>query len=202
MHLLFEEEGDLKVGAVLAAVAKRREQDERRASHVAELLAGRLPEPIRCQGAQLLLRPDKNSPEYRAVEQAARESKTTALRLLLARGAIASPYAWHLESFLARCFPRGTGFVPAPPDPPPHDASLTLAPVQAFSIDESSTTEIDDAFSVSPGPDGWIRVGIHIAAPATAIERDDALEAVARARMSTVYAPGLKITMLPPACIP
>ncbi len=54
---------------------------------------------------------------------------------------------------------------------------------------------------MSPGPDGWIRVGIHIAAPATAIERDDALDAVARARMSTVYAPGLKITMLPPAWI-
>jgi len=187
--------------AALAAVAKRREQDERRASHVAELLAGRLPEPIRCQGAQLLLRPDKNSPEYRAVEQAARESKTTALRLLLARGSIVSPYAWHLESFLARCFPRGTGFVPLPGDPPPHDAALALAPVQAFSIDDSSTTEIDDAFSVSRTADGRIRVGIHIAAPATAIARDDPLDTLAGSRMSTVYAPGIKITMLPEAWI-
>src|SRR6266478_6265523 len=187
--------------AALAAVAKRREQDERRASHVAELLAGRLPEPIRCQGAQLLLRPDKNSPEYRAVEQAARESKTTALRLLLARGSIVSPYAWHLESFLARCFPRGTGFVPLPGDPPPHDAALALAPVQAFSIDDSSTTEIDDAFSVSRTAAGRIRVGIHIAAPATAIARDDPLDTLAGSRMSTVYAPGIKITMLPEAWI-
>jgi exoribonuclease-2 len=187
--------------AALASVARRREQDEQRALFVSELVAGRLPDPIRSQGPYLLLRPDKNSPHYKAVEQAAHELKTTALRLLLARGAIASPYAWHLESFLARCFPRGTGFVPAPADPGPHDASLTLAPVQAFSIDESSTTEIDDAFSVSPGPDACIRVGIHIAAPATAIERDDALDTLARARMSTVYAPGLKITMLPPAWI-
>src|SRR6267378_2104114 len=38
--------------AALAAVAKRREQDERRASHVAELLAGRLPEPIRCRASR------------------------------------------------------------------------------------------------------------------------------------------------------
>jgi len=187
--------------AALAALARRREQDEQRALFVGELLAGRLPEAIRSQGAALLLRPDRNSPPFKAVEQAAHELKTTALRLLLERGAIASAYAWHLESFLARCFARGTGFVPAPADPAPHDPALILAPVQAFSIDESSTTEIDDAFSVSPGPDGRIRVGIHIAAPATAIARDDPLDVQARARMSTVYAPGLKITMLPPAWI-
>src|SRR5215469_12007088 len=80
--------------AALAAVARRREQEQRRASYVQELLAGGLPEVIRAQGAHLLLRADKNSPEYKAVEQAAREQKTTVLRLLLARGSIASPYAW------------------------------------------------------------------------------------------------------------
>jgi exoribonuclease-2 len=187
--------------AALAAVAKRREQDERRASYVAELLAGGLPEPIRSQAAGLLLRSDRNSPEYKAVEQAARELKTNALSLLLARGSIASPYAWHVESFLARCFPRGTGFVPTPDGPAPHDELLPLAPVQAFSIDDSTTTEIDDAFSVSQTDNGRIRVGIHIAAPATAILRDDPLDVLARSRMSTVYAPGLKITMLPEAWI-
>ena len=187
--------------AALATVARRREQDEQRARFVADLLAGALPDPIRAQGAALLLRPDKNSLHYKAVEQAARELKTTALRLLLARGAIASPYAWHLESFLTRWFPQGTGFAPSPGLPPPHDASLALAPVAAFSIDDSSTTEIDDAFSVAPDTGGRIRVGIHIAAPAVAIARDDPLDALARSRMSTVYAPGLKITMLPAAWI-
>jgi exoribonuclease-2 len=44
-------------------------------------------------------------------------------------------------------------------------------------------------------------VGIHIAAPAIAILPDDALDAIARSRMSTVYAPGMKITMLPEAWI-
>jgi exoribonuclease-2 len=187
--------------AALAAVARRREQDEQRARFVAELLAGAVPDPIRAQGASLLLRPDKNSPHYKAVEQAARELKTTVLRLLLERGSIASPYAWHLESFLTRWFPQGTGFAPATPQPAAHDASLALAPVAAFSIDDSSTTEIDDAFSVSAATGGRIRVGVHIAAPAVAILRDDALDALARSRMSTVYAPGLKITMLPGAWI-
>jgi exoribonuclease-2 len=187
--------------AALVAVARRREQDEQRARYAEELVAGGLPDPIRAQGAALLLRSDKNSPPYKAVEQAARELKTTPLRLLLARGSIASPYAWHVESFVARWFAQGTGFVPAPDAPPAHDASLALAPVAAFSIDDSTTTEIDDAFSVCPGPAGRVRVGIHIAAPALAIRRGDALDALAKSRMSTVYAPGVKITMLPPAWV-
>ncbi|MHA0111972.1 RNB domain-containing ribonuclease, partial [Klebsiella pneumoniae] len=36
-----------------------------------------------------------------------------------------------------------------------------------------------------------------MAAPGLAIKRGDAIDAIARARMSTVYMPGEKITMLP-----
>ncbi len=36
---------------------------------------------------------------------------------------------------------------------------------QAFSIDDVTTTEIDDAFSVERQADGKLRIGIHIAAP-------------------------------------
>ena len=60
---------------------------------------------------------------------------------------------------------------------------------------------MDDAASVEHLGDGRTRVGIHIAAPALGILRDDPLDRVARARMSTVYAPGLKTTMLPEAWI-
>lgn len=186
--------------AALAAVARRREQEQQRESYLAELLAGRCPPAIRGEGAALLLRPDKNSPPFKAVEQAARERKTTPVRLLLELGAIGSAYEWHLQSFLARSFPRGAGFG-ALAAPPPGDDQLPLAAVEAFSIDDSSTTEIDDAFSVSPGPQGQVRVGIHIAAPAAVIARDDPIDDVARARLSTVYAPGMKITMLPPSWI-
>ena len=64
-------------------------------------------------------------------------------------------------------------------------------------IDDVTTTEIDDAFSLTKLDDGRIRVGIHIAAPALGIARDNAIDAIARERMSTVYMPGDKITMLP-----
>jgi hypothetical protein len=36
-----------------------------------------------------------------------------------------------------------------------------------FSIDDSTTTEIDDCLSVQTLPDGRLRVGVHIAAPQT-----------------------------------
>jgi exoribonuclease-2 len=76
-------------------------------------------------------------------------------------------------------------------------AALPDAQVDAFSIDDADTTEIDDAFSFAPGADGTFRVGIHIAAPSLFFTRGHPLEAIARARLSTVYFPGGKITMLP-----
>jgi len=185
--------------AALAAVERKRRQEEQRQQYVDSLKAGHAPPAIAEQAVALLVRPDRGGVEYRALEQAAAESRTTPLRLLLASGAIASPYAWHLESFLAQHFPRGTAFAENTAPPPPAD--LPLADVAAFSIDDSATTEIDDAFSVTPLDGGRLRIGVHIAAPAVALDRAHALDAVARARWSTVYAPGIKFTMLPPAWV-
>jgi exoribonuclease-2 len=64
-------------------------------------------------------------------------------------------------------------------------------------VDDISTTEIDDALSVTQLPDGLLRVGIHIAAPGLSVTKDSALDKLARARMSTVYMPGDKIPMQP-----
>jgi exoribonuclease-2 len=74
---------------------------------------------------------------------------------------------------------------------------LPLAAAAAFSIDDASTTEIDDAFSVRALANGHLEIGVHIAAPALAIPRGSRLDEMARARLSTVYMPGRKITMLP-----
>jgi exoribonuclease-2 len=78
---------------------------------------------------------------------------------------------------------------------------LPVAAVEAFSIDDVTTTEIDDAFSVQRLADGNVRVGIHIAAPGLGVKRDDAIDQIARQRMSTVYMPGDKITMLPDSLV-
>jgi exoribonuclease-2 len=67
----------------------------------------------------------------------------------------------------------------------------------AFSVDDAHTTEIDDAFSVTSKPEGGWRIGIHIAAPGLGFGPDSDLGRITRERLSTVYMPGRKITMLP-----
>ena len=84
---------------------------------------------------------------------------------------------------------------------PPIKEDLPLATCQAFSIDDSATTEIDDALSVQGLGSGTVVFGVHIAAPALAIQPDSALDKVARERLSTVYMPGWKLTMLPDAVV-
>jgi exoribonuclease-2 len=185
--------------AALAAVERKRQQEARRQQYVDALVAGEAPLPIARQAIALLVHPDKNSIEYKALEQAAAAARVSPLRLMLKIGAVASPYRWHVDSFIATMFPGGTGFAGTVRATQPR-ADLPLADVDVFSIDDSATTEIDDGFSVRQLTDR-VRVGIHIAAPASAIDRGSALDAIARERLSTVYAPGLKYTMLPDACV-
>ena len=181
--------------AALAGADRKRREAEEVAALAAELVAGRLPQPVRDKLPMLLYRPDKHAIESRALAAACEALHTNALALLASRGAIPSSHDYHFDRFLAEAFPRGTDF----PDHGalPDEVELPLARAGAFSIDDAATTEIDDAFSVRPLPNGNIEIGIHIAAPAIAIPRGAPLDAIARARLSTVYMPGRKITMLP-----
>ena len=179
----------------LAAIEKKQQVQAQIEAWTAELVAGVCPAPVREQLYKILFRPDKNAPEYKAVVAAAHSSHTAPLALLERAGAISSAYQFHWQRFLFDQFPKGTGF-PALQAPAITD-DLPLAPVQAFSIDDSHTTEIDDALSLQGLGSGTVTLGIHIAAPALAIQPEGAIDAVARARMSTVYMPGHKITMLP-----
>jgi exoribonuclease-2 len=104
-----------------------------------------------------------------------------------------------LNRFLFEHFPRGTAFAAGELAPDPDD--LPLAEARAFSIDDVTTTEIDDAFSVRQLANGNSSVGIHIAAPALGIASGSSVDAAARERLSTVYFPGGKITMLPEPAI-
>ncbi len=179
----------------LAAIEKKQQVQAQIESWAAELVAGVCPAPVREQLYKILFRPDKNAPEYKAVVAAAHSSHTAPLALLERAGAITSAYQFHWQRFLFDQFPKGTGF-PALKAPTISD-DLPLAPVQAFSIDDSHTTEIDDALSLQGLGSGAVTLGIHIAAPGLAIQPESAIDGVARARMSTVYMPGHKITMLP-----
>jgi exoribonuclease II len=183
------------VQAALAAIERKRIVAEQIDAWADDLVNGQCAPPIREQLYRILFRPDKNAAEYKAVVEAARRAHRSPLDLLQAAGAITSAYQFHWRRFLYEQFPRGTGF-PELPAPAIKD-ELPLSQAQAFSIDDSLTTEIDDALSVQGLGSGTVLFGVHIAAPALAFGPDSALDKVARERLSTVYMPGWKLTMLP-----
>ncbi|QWE10781.1 ribonuclease catalytic domain-containing protein [Polynucleobacter sp. es-EL-1] len=191
--------------AGLAALDRKQKELEQQLAWQQELVAGVFPETLKSQANQLLFSPDKNTIAYKALLAACTESGESPAQLMIRCGAIDSPLQYHQGMFLKNHFPGGSK----------HDesvkidqtnletamADLPLAQVTAFSIDDSGTTEIDDALSVTALEGGGYRIGIHIAAPGLVIAKDDALDKVARTRMSTVYFPGDKMTMLPDSVI-
>jgi exoribonuclease-2 len=183
------------IAQALAGIEKKKQIQAQIEGWAAELGQGTCPAPIQTQLYKILFKPDKNAPEYKAVVEAARATHTAPLALLQKAGAITSAYQFHWQRFLFDNFPKGTGF-PACQAPAIADA-LPLANVQAYSIDDSQTTEIDDALSVQGLGSGTVTLGIHIAAPALALKPGDAIDQLGRQRLSTVYMPGYKITMLP-----
>lgn len=184
------------VQQALVAIEKKKQVLAQIADWAAQLVAGECPAPVRDQLYKILFKPDKNAPEYRAVVEASRTAQRAPLELLERAGAIDSPYQFHWRRFLFENFPKGTGF-PALAAPAIADELPLAEGVSAFSIDDSQTTEIDDALSVQGLGSGTVTVGVHIAAPGLALVPGGAIDQVARSRMSTVYMPGHKITMLP-----
>ncbi len=183
----------------LAAIEKKKQVQAQIDQWALALTQGHCPEPVREQIYRVLFKPDKNSPEYKAVAQAARQSQLPPLVLLRQAQAIGSAYQFHWQRFLFEHFPKGTDF--ARLEAPAIDADLPLADVQAYSIDDSETTEIDDALSVQGLGSGTVTLGIHIAAPGLALNPGDPIDQLGRNRLSTVYMPGHKITMLPDAVV-
>ncbi|HMO49063.1 MAG TPA: RNB domain-containing ribonuclease [Rubrivivax sp.] len=196
---MFKKAPEETVKAALLGIERKKQLAAQIEQWAEALVAGDCPAPIREQLYRILFKPDKNAPEYKAVVEAARRAQRAPLDLLKTAGAIASPYQFHWRRFLFEAFPKGTAFPPL--EVPAIKEALPLAGCQAFSIDDSATTEIDDALSVQGLGSGSVTFGVHIAAPGLALQPDSALDKVARERLSTVYMPGWKLTMLPDAVV-
>lgn len=185
--------------AALASVERKKQQQLKIVTWTDQLARSELPEEYRPLLVQLLYAPDRNRAETKALDAACAATGLSPARLIERCGGIPDAHEYHLNRFLSEHFPRGTGFPGGlVPDELPE---LPLAEVSAFSLDDAATTEIDDAFSLTRLDDGRMRVGIHIAAPALGVAPGSPLDALARGRLSTVYLPGQKITMLPPELI-
>ena len=181
--------------AALASVERKRQQALLQAEYVEKLKAFEMPEGLLPHVNTLLYKADKNTLEYKALELACHATALTPPQLLEKCGALTSAHDYHLNGFLFEYFPKGHGFGEIGEVAVPQD--LPLSKVVAFSIDDASTTEIDDAFSLITLPNGNWQVGIHIAAPALGFEPGSKLDEIGLERLSTVYMPGNKITMLP-----
>lgn len=181
--------------AALAAIEKKRKQAEQQQEWTDQMVAGTLPQAIADISETLLTRPDKNTLQWKAFDAAVTQLATTPEKLLLRLGAWPNPLVLLRDRFFALYFPKGIEYPPQ--TVPVIGADLPIAEVEAYSVDDDTTTEVDDALSVSTLPDGTTRIGIHIAAPGLLVTRDSSFDALARTRMSTVYMPGQKIPMLP-----
>lgn len=180
--------------SALASTEKKRLLAELLARYTEQLSAYILPPEFADKMSHLLYSPDRNTLEVKALEAACATTHLSPVHLLHRCGGIPSTKDYHLNRFLLENFPHGTGFPEVTVEPHPE---LPLAEVTAFSIDDASTTEIDDAFSVAQLANGNWSIGVHIAAPALGITPNTPVDDIAAARLSTVYMPGAKITMLP-----
>lgn len=178
--------------AALAAIEKKRLQDEQQAQWVESLVNFQIPEEIRDDSKTFLTAPNKNTLPWKAFEDALSRSGLNIKEMLLKLGVYKNELDITLAGFLEKHFPKGYD---TPELPLPKIPELPLAEVEAYSIDNDATTEIDDAFSVKHLEGEVYQFGVHIAAPALVVTKDSELDLAARKRMSTIYLPGKKITM-------
>lgn len=193
----FKKAPEENVKAALIAIERKKQQQAQIDIWAKELIDGHCTPAIKEQLYKILFKPDKNALEYKAVVQASKQSQISPLDLFKRSGAIESAYQFHWKRFLYEFFPKGEAFKELPSPDLSALQNLPLSNAQAFSIDDSLTTEIDDAISVQGLGSGVVTVGIHIAVPALAIKPEEAIDQAARERLSTVYMPGWKIPMLP-----
>ena len=198
---MFKKAPEDTVKAALLGIERKKQQAAAdRSSGPTQLVAGECPAPIREQLYRILFKPDKNGPEYKAVVEATRRAQRAPLDLLKAAGAIDSPYQFHWKRFLFETFPKGTAFPAARRAADQGDAA-------------AGRRRRPSRSTIRPRPRSTTRCRCRAWAAArwcsasTSPRRgwrsqpDSALDKVARERLSTVYMPGWKLTMLPDAVV-
>ncbi|MEM9923919.1 MAG: ribonuclease R family protein [Cyanobacteria bacterium P01_D01_bin.50] len=83
------------------------------------------------------------------------------------------------------------------PPPDPDKNRLDLTNLKVYTVDDETTTEIDDGLSWEMLPDNRERVWVHIADPTRWVLPEDELDLDARKRGSTVYLPTGMVPMFP-----
>lgn len=85
-----------------------------------------------------------------------------------------------------------------PDSAPTDDNRLDLTQLKVCTIDDESTTEIDDGLSIEYLADGRAKIWIHIADPTRLVAPEDELDLEARRRSTSLYLPTGMVSMFPP----
>lgn len=196
---LFRPAAEDNLRAALAGLERRRQQEQLKAEALVQLAQGHCPDWLRQELPALLYRPDKNSLAFKTLEAGAAEQHLSAPQLLSRCGVLQGSRAWHEGRFEFEYFsPWADDSFPFKQG---READWPIQQTPVFSIDDASTTEIDDAFSLREIDSEHWEVGVHIAAPGLVIDPDGQWARQVAQRLSTVYMPGRKISMLPDAVI-
>lgn len=189
---LFKTAPEENLKQALNAMARKKQQEEKMKEWIQSIENNQLPEEIRTDLLTILHQPDKQSLTYKAFAKAAELQKLSFFELAHHLGAVDSIHQYFLDGFTIQHIPNTTAILSVPEMTP-----LPTAAVKAFSIDDTGTTEIDDAFSLTPLENGNQSIGIHIALPSMWIHPHSEIEHEILQRLSTIYFPTGKITMLP-----
>ncbi len=170
---------------------------------VDEILDGKLPKKIREMGMKLLFEADKNSIELRALKRACVCLNSTPKQILYNFKVLTSAFEFHKLFFLKKMNIRGYKKIrklsKSVQNNPLENFDFPFAKVEAFSIDDRFTTEIDDALSLQKVRENdceWT-VGIHIALPVNFITPSESKSIGIRDQALSIYTPSDKKTMLP-----
>lgn len=101
-------------------------------------------------------------------------------------------------NFSVKVLDVAQGCLQIPPPDPDQTRRLDLTHLKVYTIDDESTTEIDDGLSLEFLENGQQRLWIHIADPTRLLTPGDELDLEARRRTTTVYLPTGMIPMFPP----
>ena len=77
----------------------------------------------------------------------------------------------------------------SPPRDPDAERRQDLTHMTVWAVDSAETTEVDDAISMEPGPDGRHRLWVHIADPTRWLQPGTALDREAARRTTSLYLP-------------
>ncbi|OUT97773.1 MAG: hypothetical protein CBC01_05400 [Betaproteobacteria bacterium TMED41] len=168
---------------------------------VNQILQGELPNKIKEYGKKLLLDPEKHSIEYRALKKASKNLGLSSAEILYNFGIIKSAFEYHKLMFLSRLEKLHLKDKKLSSKKNLDDLfenhHLSTAKIEAYSIDDIFTTEIDDAFSLQVLNENIIkwRVGVHIALPVKFLTPAECEELGVNEQALSIYTPSEKKTM-------